>query len=370
MGALGSGMVVFNLLREVNLREIKREADQPFTLHILGEVGAATRLAEALSAAPGKHGIHPWVRVVPLPLAAPDGLSAPGPNDGFTVALVLNDGVDPDTNARAALSRLRALRIPSLSVVQNDDAVDLVGAATPRPGETARVVLPAGLPGDELVAQLAPALFERLPADDGARVALARQLPALRRNVIASLIDPTARANAMYAATTGLAEWVPILNLPLNAADVIVLTKNQLIMAYKIALAAGKNGQPRDLIGENVSVLFAGDPFNYVSILAQFNGDGSYTVRATDADGQQGTLSGAYTADNTTEPATIVLVQANPYTATAEGIWDVSGSTLTYEVVQTDPEYGFAPPTPESGFGTTSGPNIEAGVNVQVYVRQ
>ncbi|MBK6767553.1 MAG: hypothetical protein IPG72_00650 [Ardenticatenales bacterium] len=258
MGALGSGMVVFNLLREVNLREIKREADQPFTLHILGEVGAATRLAEALSAAPGKHGIHPWVRVVPLPLAAPDGLSAPGPNDGFTVALVLNDGVDPDTNARAALSRLRALRIPSLSVVQNDDAVDLVGAATPRPGETARVVLPAGLPGDELVAQLAPALFERLPADDGARVALARQLPALRRNVIASLIDPTARANAMYAATTGLAEWVPILNLPLNAADVIVLTKNQLIMAYKIALAAGKNGQPRDVIGEIVSVLGGG----------------------------------------------------------------------------------------------------------------
>lgn len=258
MGALGSGMVVFNLLREVNLREIKREADQPFTLHVLGEVGAATRLAEALSAAPGKHGIHPWVRVVPLPLAAPDGLSAPGPSDGFTVAIVLNDGVDPDTNARAALSRLRALRIPSLSVVQNDDAVDLVGAATPRPGETARVVLPAGLPRDELVAQVAPALFERLPADDGARVALARQLPALRRHVIASLIDPTARANAMYAATTGLAEWVPILNLPLNAADVIVLTKNQLIMAYKIALAAGKNGQPRDVIGEIVSVLGGG----------------------------------------------------------------------------------------------------------------
>lgn len=258
MGALGSGMVVFNLLREVNLREIKREADQPFTLHVVGEVGAATRLAEALSAAPGKHGIHPWVRVVPLPLAASDGLSAPGSSDGFTVALVLNDGVDPDADARTALSRLRALRIPSLSVVLNDDAVDLVGAATPRPGETARVVLPAGLPGDVLVAQLAPALFERLPADDGARVALARQLPALRRNVIASLIDPTARANAMYAATTGLAEWVPILNLPLNAADVIVLTKNQLIMAYKIALAAGKNGQPRDVIGEIVSVLGGG----------------------------------------------------------------------------------------------------------------
>lgn len=122
--------------------------------------------------------------------------------------------------------------------------------------------------------------------------------------------------------------------------------------------------------GDNISVLFAGDPFNYVSILCHFGGDGTYTVQATDVDGQQGTLSGTYAADNTTEPGTIVLTQANPYTATAEGIWDVSGTTLTYEVVQTDPDYGFAPPTPESGFGTTSGPNIEPGVNVQVYVSQ
>ncbi|MEO8083936.1 MAG: hypothetical protein ABI780_08945 [Ardenticatenales bacterium] len=265
MGVFGSGMSLFNLLKEINLGEIRREADQRFTLLVVGEPGRAGRLAEALSAAPGKSGVHPWVRVVALPLGDEAAFAAPTPADGFTLALVTLAGLEPQADERAALSRLRAVGLASLSIVQDDDGASRVGANVPRPGETARVVLPASLDGADLVAHLAPALFERLPAEDGARVAVARQLPALRRAVIASLIDPTARANALYAATTGLAEWIPLLNLPLNAADVVILTKNQLIMAYKIALAAGKTGQPRDVIGEIVSVVGGGLLFRQIA---------------------------------------------------------------------------------------------------------
>lgn len=120
--------------------------------------------------------------------------------------------------------------------------------------------------------------------------------------------------------------------------------------------------------GENVAALLAGDPFNIVSVTATFGGDGSYTVVSVDDGGQSGTLTGTYGADESTDPATIVLSQATPYTATAEGIYAISGATLTYEVVQTQPDYGYAPPTPESGFGTTSGNGIEAGINVQTFV--
>ena len=35
---------------------------------------------------------------------------------------------------------------------------------------------------------------------------------------------------------------MPVLNAPLNLADVVVLTKNQLLMSYRVALAAGKRG--------------------------------------------------------------------------------------------------------------------------------
>ena len=37
-----------------------------------------------------------------------------------------------------------------------------------------------------------------------------------------------------------------------------MLSKNQLMMSYRIALAAGKTGQPRELIGEIVGVLGGG----------------------------------------------------------------------------------------------------------------
>jgi len=51
---------------------------------------------------------------------------------------------------------------------------------------------------------------------------------------------------------------VPLLDLPLNVADMVVLTKNQLVMSYKIALASGKKGEPRELIGEVVGVIGSG----------------------------------------------------------------------------------------------------------------
>ena len=266
MGLLRSGMGMFNLLREINLGQIRHEADQPFTLRVLGDGGRALRLAEALSAAPGKAGVHPWLRVEPLAdAAAAASLAGPATGEGFCVALLCLDGLEPDAAARAAQSRLRAVGVPVLTVAEDAEAATRVGAGVPRADNRVRVAVPPGLAPAPLVARVAPALLPLLPPDDGTRVALARQLPALRSAVIASLTDATARANAVYAATTGLAEWVPVLNVPLNAADVVVLTKNQLIMAYKIALAAGKQGQPRDVVGEIVSVIGGGLLFRQVA---------------------------------------------------------------------------------------------------------
>lgn len=134
--------------------------------------------------------------------------------------------------------------------------------------------------------------------------------------------------------------------------------------------AAASGGLAGDWLseGDDVSPLFASDPFNYTTIDASFGTDGSYQVVVTDDSGQSGTLTGTYTADTSTTPAAITLQQSTPYTAVASGIFEITGDLLTYEVVQTSPDYGFVPPTPESGFGSTSGPDLEAGVNVQTYV--
>jgi hypothetical protein len=34
------------------------------------------------------------------------------------------------------------------------------------------------------------------------------------------------------------------------------------------------------------------------------------------------------------------------------------------------PDYGYDPPTPEGDFGSSSGPDLDPGANVQVYRRQ
>jgi hypothetical protein len=121
--------------------------------------------------------------------------------------------------------------------------------------------------------------------------------------------------------------------------------------------------------GDDLSDLFAADPFNYVRVDADFASSGSFTVTVRDVDGQTGTLTGSYAASDATNPGTVTLSQTAPYEATASGIWQVQGGVLTYEVVQTSPDYGFVPPTPASGFGTTSGPNLSPGENVQIYRR-
>ena len=122
------------------------------------------------------------------------------------------------------------------------------------PGERARVVVNA-LDADA-IEKLAPALVD-VAGDDG-QLALAAQLPALRRAVFSRTIERTSRANASFALTTGLAETVPILTAPLNLGDIVILTKNQLMMCYRIALAAGREGEPRALMGEILGVLGGG----------------------------------------------------------------------------------------------------------------
>jgi hypothetical protein len=122
--------------------------------------------------------------------------------------------------------------------------------------------------------------------------------------------------------------------------------------------------------GEDLSALFQKPVFDYKSIEATFNADLSYAVHAETQGGDVYDFAGTLVADESTSPASITLSQTSPTNATAVGIYLVEGDGLTYEVVQIDPDYGYTAPTPSTGFGSTSGPNLAAGENVQTYVRQ
>lgn len=127
-----------------------------------------------------------------------------------------------------------------------------------------------------------------------------------------------------------------------------------------------------DDVALGLQLLFGTD-----SIFATFNDDGTYTVLeyrtvegVEDTEDYDGTYQTGAEADG--QIRSIMLNQATPYTATARGIFQVSGNGdgMTYEVIQTEPSSGATPPTVEGGFGSTVANDQETDLFVQQYVRR
>lgn len=231
-------------MKEMDLEAVRREAERPFQVLVVGETDSADAISELLS---GPDGHHPWVLRVDATEArrrAGSGL--------IDLAIVGTPTADASPVLQATIEVLAAARVPTVTAVlarTTRQADSLV-----RAGEMARALVPS-LDATGLDA-LAEAVVTAAPPP--LRIALARQLPPLRPRVVSALIEDAARTNAIYSLTTGLAEVVPVLNAPLNLADVIVLTKNQLLMSYRVALAAGKRGKGRELVAEVAGVIGGG----------------------------------------------------------------------------------------------------------------
>ncbi len=157
-----------------------------------------------------------------------------------------------------ARNALRAQAVPVVVVLAGQTGP---AASMARTGEDARVAVTALDPS--AVAPIAATLLSCF--EDDRRLALARQLPPLRAPLFQALIQEVAQANASFALTTGLAETVPVLTAPLNLGDIVVLTKNQLLLGYRIVLAAGRDGEPRKLLAELVGVLGGGVLFRQMA---------------------------------------------------------------------------------------------------------
>jgi uncharacterized protein (DUF697 family) len=236
----------WRILREVDLQAIRRQSERQFQLLVVGDtLGEAARVAVLLTGvADGSR--HPWIATRPAE-------EVPREAAGLRVdaLITVTRSVETPIPLAEIAEAARAGGAPVVSVVW--------GASGPtdgivRRGEAARVSVPA------LDEESTPALAEALyrSAEPELRLALARNLPPLREAYFGDLIEETAKANAMYAFTTGVAETVPVANVPLNMADIVILTKNQLVMSYRIALAAGKRGTPRELLGEVIGVIGGG----------------------------------------------------------------------------------------------------------------
>lgn len=243
---------LWRVVRDIDLEGLRRAARAPFVIAVVSEPGEdAAWLRDLLSGGDGPP--HPWIELASTMVASLSALSSTS-----MVGVMVARDADLSEGLKLAGNRFATAGTPVLTVVVGD-ASRLSGAL--RPGERARVVVPA-LDADA-IGPIAEALLPMVSDDQ--QVALAAQFPPLRPAVFARTIDRTARANASFALTTGLAEAIPVLTAPLNLGDIVVLTKNQLMMCYRIALAAGRDEDPKTLMGEIIGVLGGGVLFRQMA---------------------------------------------------------------------------------------------------------
>src|SRR5712692_3371403 len=181
---------MWRVLKEADLHAIRREAERAFqALIVAEELADAERLGILLSGPDGLR--HPWL----LPANAAEA-RPPASSGMLDLAIVISPAPDLSPALGFAADALRAAKVPVVTIVYGSRSAM---AAVVRPGEAAR-------------AAVAQAVLSA--ASPGLRLALARHLVPLREPLFSELIEETARTNAMYALTTGIAKAIPVLDVP------------------------------------------------------------------------------------------------------------------------------------------------------------
>lgn len=241
---------LWRVISDLDLERIRASARTPFELLVVAEdPDVGSRVRSGLGAVPGG-GAHPYVVLVE------PGALRQRPTTPLVVVLATGT---PELSVamKAADEHCIRARLPRVTLVVGTDAPT---AVVRRVAEQARAAMVDPLvPSRQALTQI----LELVEGD--ARLAIAAALPVFRPVVADVIVDETAKANASFAVTTGLAETIPVLSAPLNVGDMVVLTKNQLIMGYKIALASGRNDDPRAMMTEILGVIGGGFLFRQLA---------------------------------------------------------------------------------------------------------
>ena len=125
----------------------------------------------------------------------------------------------------------RVIRRVAPRIVIRIDPAGQVGVERSDPDRT--VVTVASTSPAVLQAALVPVILEKLP--DHA-IALGRHFPTFRQTAAQAIVRSTSRGNAEFAALSNLPALIPVVGGVVgDAADFLVLTKNQVLMLLKLA---------------------------------------------------------------------------------------------------------------------------------------
>ncbi|MGQ9827432.1 MAG: hypothetical protein ACUVSY_10640 [Roseiflexus sp.] len=151
-----------------------------------------------------------------------------------------------------ALTQIDRLPRPAVLMLLFGERLAATSVPLP-PSAAARAVTIPDPDHNSAVHSFAEGFYEHLT--EAQHLAAARRFPGVRAVYARRLINSTSITNATYALASSLPEQIPILGIPFAVADIVVLTKNQAIMVYRLALAYGAPPDFRQRITEVMPVI-------------------------------------------------------------------------------------------------------------------
>jgi uncharacterized protein (DUF697 family) len=247
---------MWNTLKEVDLRPLEEEALRMPRLAIVGQPdGGRDELADCLRRDPSRLEQR---TDTPLLILNPQACESADSTDLILLLLDARPGQGPDDFAvekelarkwSSAGQRVLVVIRRQLDQPKEEPFGVWTGYARRRVVQGA-LEDPSFLQGD-----LAAAAILLLPDK---LLALGRHFPLFRVPIAHHLINDTTLTNTAYSVSTGLAEIIPVMDIPLNVTDMLVLTKNQAFLAYKLGLALGMSTRWQDYVAEFGGVLGSG----------------------------------------------------------------------------------------------------------------
>ena len=235
---------VWKNIREVDLRPIREAALQPLHLAIVGAPGSGRHtLAGQMRIDPSRPAMqtHSQLGIADLDGAAQAGMA--------NLIILVVDLTSTDTSRELALARAWVAAGQRVLVLLNK--IDLLpgGAALDDSAtwQAHDLVYASATSPQSLLKNFVPAVLRLLPER---LIPLARQFPLFRVPVANDLIRETCFSNAAYSISSGLAGIVPALIVPMNISDMVVLSKAQAFLVYKLGLAFGLSTEWRDYLTE------------------------------------------------------------------------------------------------------------------------
>ncbi|MCC7162564.1 MAG: hypothetical protein IT331_08720 [Anaerolineae bacterium] len=232
---------IFNTIREIDLQAIADEAQQQSWVAIVGDAASGARdLATAFYLAPRPlpQDDASYAMAGPILTTIEDAVLA---ERAELVVFVLSEPRPANRAEKAAFEKWLATDKKIVVIFNRPQSGPALLPINEWMG--ARVLEGEVNRREFLEKHFVTAVLQLMPER---RLALARNYPLFRLPVARAIVSETSFANAGYSFSTGVAEVVPALNIPFNVADMIILTKAQAFMVYRLGLIFGLSPRWQD----------------------------------------------------------------------------------------------------------------------------